>query len=75
MKLSELIKAFELVQLPQTMKLSAHEHIFDVPLFVSTHIAVLQNHPRNKTFLPYYQRLLKLYQCLNSNSVTTPQKR
>lgn len=64
MKLSELYAALKQLELPKEIQLSAHEKIIDVPKFIEHHYTILISNPKNKRFLPYYERLLKLYNLL-----------
>jgi len=34
--------------------------VSDVPKFIDTHISFLERNSGNKTFMPYYNRLIKL---------------
>ena len=34
--------------------------VSDVPKFIDTHISFLERNSGNKTFMPYYDRLMKL---------------
>lgn len=41
--------------------------INDVKLFANSHIQALKSNPRNRLYLPYYDRLLELYKLLTKN--------
>lgn len=41
--------------------------INDVKLFAKSHIQALKSNPRNRLYLPYYDRLLELYKLLTKN--------
>lgn len=58
MKLSELEEAFSKINLPKELP---EFKIVDLPLFVSSHIAILKAHSGKKWFIPYYYRLLKVF--------------
>jgi len=59
--LENLEKRLATCTLPETISLSIGETITDVPYMVKNHITILKSNPGNRTFLPYYLRLLKLY--------------
>lgn len=61
MKLSELEKWFEGRNLPKELP---ELNIFDLPLFVSSHILTLKANSGKKWFLPYYERLIKAKEIL-----------
>lgn len=64
MKLSELEEKLNEVDLPGQVQLTPHELIFNPRKFIDTHIKTLKGQTGNKTFMPYYNRLLKLYKQL-----------
>jgi hypothetical protein len=66
MKLPEL-KEFFNRELPKEVRISECEFIQDVPKFVKSHISALENN-KNKTFIPYYLRLIKLYNIINADT-------
>ena len=55
---------FNSLLLPETIDLNKWEHIKNVPLFVSSHIAFLKKNNRNYIFFQYYKRLLHLKEIL-----------
>jgi hypothetical protein len=61
MNLQELKAEFQNMELPESVQLTKQELITDVKKFVSNHISVLENNAGNYRFLPYFNRLLKLY--------------
>jgi hypothetical protein len=65
MTFQQLIKFFETITLPKEIKLTEHETITDCQKFVNGHIEYLKAKSGNKTFLPYFERILKLYEILN----------
>jgi hypothetical protein len=65
MTLPELKQFFQQAELPETIRLSDGEMIDNVNLFVTSHISVLENNSGKVRYLPYYLRLLKLYELLN----------
>lgn len=48
----------------EEIRLSEHEVIIDPQKFVKSHLNALKGNPGNKTFLPYYDRIVKLYKIL-----------
>jgi hypothetical protein len=64
MTLTDLEAYFASAELPQTLQLAQHETITDLPKCVSGHISMLKCRSGNKTFLPYYLRLVKIYEIL-----------
>jgi hypothetical protein len=53
--------------LPQNHQLTPHERINDLKSFIEKSIIVLKSNKGNRTFLPYYHRLEKLYISLSGN--------
>ena len=52
---------FESVKIPKkAIELSKCETIHDCEKFVKSHLSMLENNKGNKTFMPYYDRLVKL---------------
>ena len=66
MRLPELEKWFNEQELPQTAIISKWM-IHNVRLFVLGHITTLKHNSGNKTYLPYYERLLELKSYLEKN--------
>lgn len=61
----DLKKFFLEQELPEDpIKITNAETIINMKLFVDSHISMLDNHPGNKAYLPYYNRLLKLKEIL-----------
>ena len=58
MKINDLEKWFDNQELPNTFILNDFTTITDVKKFVNTHINFIKNYPDNKTFKPYYDRLI-----------------
>lgn len=59
--ISDLIEFFENATLPKgEVALDEANIICDCKLMVKTHIRALKENPNNRTFVPYYDRLLKL---------------
>jgi hypothetical protein len=58
MKLPELETFFATAKLPQTVKLPTSEVIEDVPKCVESHLQTLRANSGNRTFLPFYDRLM-----------------
>ncbi len=44
-------------EIPQSMDLSPHGHIFDLPKFIESHMAYLEGNSGNNAFRPYFDRL------------------
>ncbi len=65
MNLTQLEAYFSSVKLPQTLQLSEGEFITDLRLFVDNHISILYNNSGKPTFVPYYLRLIKIYNLIN----------
>jgi hypothetical protein len=53
--------------LPTTYQIDPHENITNVKNFIENSIIVLKSNKGNRTFLPYYHRLEKLFISLSSN--------
>ena len=53
--------------LPPTHQTEPHENITNVKNFIENSILVLKSNKGNRTFLPYYHRLEKLFISLLSN--------
>ena len=52
------------------LRLSSCEMIQDVAKMVEFHSSVIDTHSGNKLYLPYYERLLKVYYiCLEQNLI------
>lgn len=66
MTLKDLKEFFASVELPTEMRLSDYEYITDVQMFVASHINFLEHNSGNKRFMPYYKRLVKLKEKLES---------
>jgi len=49
----------------QELQISEGEFIKDVPKMVESHIAFLKGNSGNMTFMPYFERLKKVYNKLN----------
>lgn len=66
-KLSKIILFFDgLDEFHEHIVLDQATTIKDVKKFVRTHINALKSNPKNRTFLPYYNRLLKVYKKMKS---------
>jgi hypothetical protein len=51
--------------LPKSIQLDDCTHIADVELMISSHIATLERNAGNITFMPYYERLVRLFEILS----------
>lgn len=49
------------------IRLDAWTYIDDIEKFAKSHIQALKSNKGNRTFLPYYQRLLKCYKLLTKS--------
>lgn len=68
MKLSEIKSFFNDRELPNEVRISQCEVIVDVYKFVVSHISAIESNPSNKTYLPYYKRLIALIENIKSNT-------
>jgi len=69
-QLEELESFFSSTQLPDPpIRLNQCSVIFDLPKFISGHLAILKTYNGNKVFLPYLNRLQVLQQILKSSEV------
>jgi len=64
MSLTDIEAYFNSLELPQSLQLSPQEHITDLRKCVDGHVSMLRARSGNKTFMPYYHRLVKIYQIL-----------
>lgn len=60
MKISELEKKLKEIELPKEFQLNESTKITDVERFVNGHLTILKSN-KHKTFIPYYNRLIKFY--------------
>ena len=44
-----------------TIELNECTKITDLKTFLDSHISILKNNPGNKTYMPYFKRLYKVY--------------
>ena len=68
MTLQQLKDFFDNTELPQTMKIKAGI-ITDVRKFVDSHTEILEGNPKKKTFIPYYDRLVSLYNSTKHSNI------
>ena len=61
--LSDYFKDYEFTD--DEIEISPCETILNIELFDQTHLTAIKNNSGNKTFKPYYDRLVKLYKLLN----------
>ena len=59
MQLQELKEHLAKINI-QEVQLDSATFVSDVPKFIDTHISFLERNSGNKTFKPYYDRLMKL---------------
>lgn len=45
----------------KSLEINNHTKITDLETFVNSHISILKANPGNKRYLPYYERLYKVY--------------
>ena len=64
MQLKEVKDFLEGSELPKSVRLEPAEVCFDVPKLVRNHLSALENNSGNRTFLPYYQRLMKIIEVI-----------
>ena len=69
MKIEELENYFATVELPKSIKLNRWTFISDARLCVESLLRFLNNHPKNKGYMPYYRHLLQIYNFLNNGKV------
>jgi hypothetical protein len=53
--------------LPDTHQLTPHERINDLKSYIEKSLIVLKSNKGNRTFMPYYHRLEKLFISLSSD--------
>jgi len=71
MKLDEIEAYLKDAELPEYIQLSNAERVTDVRKFVNSHIGTLRANSGNRTFLPYYNRLLALVKILQHDNRST----
>ena len=70
MKLNDLETFFNSIEMPtEQIKLNKAETIIDCKKFVDSHLKILKGQKGNKVYLPYYDRLLKLYKILKNDKI------
>ncbi|TRZ52037.1 hypothetical protein D4S03_04090 [bacterium] len=67
--IKELEDFFASEELPEAIKLNAWTDITDLHLFIQSHLSTVKAQNGNKTYLPYYQRLLQLRELLKVGSL------
>ena len=65
MKLIDLVAELKNKQIPQSIQLDKCTFINDVEKFIDSHVSILEHNKGNKTFVGYYNRLLKLNELLH----------
>lgn len=65
MKLNKLKEYFSSIELPKELQLNNCTFIKDVHYMIDSHIAILESNRNNKIFIPYYNRLIELYEKIN----------
>ena len=65
--IKQLEKFFATTELPTVhVRLDKCSTILDCTKMVETHLNVLKSNPKNPLFIPYYNRLIKLKQLIES---------
>ena len=59
-----LEKYFLSIQLPQDIHLNKHTYLFDVGVFIKSHLSFVRANENKVTYLPYLNRLIELEQFL-----------
>lgn len=68
MKLPDLEAAIlSLDKLPEMIVLNDYSVVSDVQRFFDSHIYILKSHPGKPRFLPFYKRLLMVYEMIRDN--------
>ena len=62
-----LEKYFLSIQLPQDIHLNKHTYLFDVGLFIKSHLSFVRANENKATYLPYLLRLVELEKLLIAN--------
>ena len=65
MKLVELEKYFNSIELPTTLQLNEGVFLNDVRQCVDSNISFLVNNPGNRCYLPYYDQLIAIKEKLD----------
>ena len=74
MKLPELKAALQKLQSDRpdlfegVLVVSHYEKITNVPGFIDSHITALEANPGNRTFMPFYDRLVRLHEILTEKA-------
>ena len=63
-EISTLKNYFKSKQVPQQIKLDVGTNITNVPLFIDSHLQVIENAQNDKMAKPFVDRLLKLQELL-----------
>jgi hypothetical protein len=62
-----LEKYFLSIQLPQDIQLNKHTYLFDIGLFIKSHLTFVRANENKATYLPYLLRLVELEKLLIAN--------
>jgi hypothetical protein len=68
-KVQELRDFFHIAQLPGFVQLDRCTRIVDVPLFIETHLEIVDHHNGNETYEGYLIRLQKLMVLIEANLI------
>ena len=71
MKLDKIEAYLKDAELPEYIQITDAEKVTDVRLFIDNHIAMLRANSGNRTYLPYYNRLLALTKILQHDNRST----
>lgn len=67
-KLDDIILELQNVTLPPSIRLDQATNIIDVKKFVESHVNTLKGNKGNKRYMPYFNRLKKVYEILKNNN-------
>ena len=66
-QLDRLEKELKAMTFPEQVKISKCEVVTNVPQMIDSHIKILRGNPGNRTFIPYYDRLMLLRFAVDTN--------
>lgn len=66
--LNYLEEFFQNAELPETLDLGMHGKILNVEKFIYSHIYTLRNYSGNKRYMPFYNRLLNVYEIIKEKN-------
>jgi len=62
MRLDQLEIELRKIEIPKSIKIKSDLNIIDCQKFVDSHLTILKANSGNKRFIPYYNRLILLYE-------------